>query len=208
MDRPSYDSFILEFKNCVPNELCDEIINFYESNDCHKTIGKTTYGVNLNIKKSIEGYISNCQLLNKIYKIVDTTKRKYQKNLENKNLDENDIIKNLCDKHHSYTKPQIQKINTDGFYNWHNDYVIGQDRFLSIIIYLNTLEDDAGGCTSFTSGVSIKPEKGKILIFPAQIPYIHRGDIVKKGPKYICTFFSMLDNCVVKTCNTPFILKD
>jgi hypothetical protein len=52
--------------------------------------------------------------------------------------------------------------------------------------YLNDVDD--GGLTTFEHyGVSVKPEAGKTLIWPAEWTHAHRGCVVEVGPKYIIT---------------------
>ena len=41
--------------------------------------------------------------------------------------------------------------------------------------------------TEFYTGLKIKPEVGKILMFPALWPWVHRGYPPKSETKYICT---------------------
>ena len=65
----------------------------------------------------------------------------------------------------------MQKYNSDGYFKWHSD----DDglRVLSFIWYLNTIDD---GHTEFIDGTKIKPEEGKLLIFPSNWNYIHCGN--------------------------------
>lgn len=57
-------------------------------------------------------------------------------------------------------------------------------RQISIILYLNDVEE--GGGTTFPKlEVSIKPKRGRILLFPSSFTYIHRGDAPISNPKYI-----------------------
>ena len=58
-------------------------------------------------------------------------------------------------------------------------------RKLTFIWYLNDIIE--GGDTEFSSGLKIKPETGKIVIFPALWPWVHRGNPPKSENKYICT---------------------
>ncbi len=52
--------------------------------------------------------------------------------------------------------------------------------------YLNNVKEN--GETSFVHyGVSVKPEKGKTLIWPAEWTHAHSGGVVTKGSKYIIT---------------------
>ena len=80
---------------------------------------------------------------------------------------------------------QIQKTVAGGFYKWHVDAInnIVPMRKLTYMWYLNSCEE---GCTEFVFGQKIKPEAGKLLIFPSTWPYVHRGT-PPKTTKYVCT---------------------
>ena len=85
---------------------------------------------------------------------------------------------------------QIQETLPGGFYNYHNDGM--NDRLLTIIWYLNDIHED--GYTEFYSGLKIQPEEGKIMMFPALWPYVHRGFPPKSETKYICTGWIRCNN--------------
>ena len=58
-------------------------------------------------------------------------------------------------------------------------------RVLVFTIYLNEVE---GGETEFLfQSKRVEPKTGRICIFPANFPYIHRGNPPLKGEKYILT---------------------
>ncbi|MDA8893337.1 2OG-Fe(II) oxygenase [Hyphomicrobiales bacterium] len=81
----------------------------------------------------------------------------------------------------------IQKYNVGGhFKKWHTerDSIASSHRVLAWMTYLNDVES---GHTDFKHfDMSIKPEKGKTLIWPAEWTHAHRGQEVKKE-KYIIT---------------------
>ena len=52
------------------------------------------------------------------------------------------------------------------------------------ILYLN--EDFEGGETEFLNGRKIKPETGKLVLFPSTWCMVHRGCPVTEGQKYLC----------------------
>lgn len=57
-------------------------------------------------------------------------------------------------------------------------------RQLSIILYLNDVEE--GGVTTFTDlGLSVKPKRGRILVFPSFYTYPHKGEPPVSNSKYI-----------------------
>jgi len=61
------------------------------------------------------------------------------------------------------------------------------------IYYLNDASEFEGGRTQFRIGtgeddiMSITPEKGKLILFPANCIFTHRGEPVTKGHKYLAT---------------------
>lgn len=82
---------------------------------------------------------------------------------------------------------QIQKYKPGGFYKWHadGDAPIASGRQLVFMWYLNTVEK--GGETEFHyQDLKIKPEKGKLVIFPPFWTHVHRSCVTENN-KYICT---------------------
>ena len=67
------------------------------------------------------------------------------------------------------------------------------NRCLVWMIYLN--DDYEGGETEYLYYKKrIKPEKGKLLIWPAGMTHCHRGGLVLSGTKYIATGWFYLAN--------------
>jgi hypothetical protein len=84
---------------------------------------------------------------------------------------------------------QIQSYKKNvGQYKIHNDTNIKWDiqfeRVITFIIYLNTV--DEGGETDF-GYMKIKPEAGKLVMFPATWTYPHSGLVPISSDKYIVT---------------------
>lgn len=82
---------------------------------------------------------------------------------------------------------QIQKTEIGGFYSTHIDWSVAvASRSLVVIWYLNTVE--VGGETRFDyQELSVKPEVGKMLVFPPYWMYPHSGLPPVSNSKYICT---------------------
>lgn len=85
---------------------------------------------------------------------------------------------------------KIQKtLPSQGYHVWHTERYGERDgikRVLAYTIYLNTVEE--GGETEFLyQSQRVKPIKGRIVIWPANFPYVHRGNPPLKGVKYIVT---------------------
>lgn len=82
--------------------------------------------------------------------------------------------------HFQYYKPGA------GFHAWHCDATGGTvNRHLVFLLYLN---DVPGGGTEFkNSGYICEAKKGKVLMFPANFCFPHRGQISTTHEKYILT---------------------
>jgi len=96
-----------------------------------------------------------------------------------------------------FTTFKIQKtLPTEGYHVWHIEHGPGHDmgrRALVFTVYLNDVEE--GGETEFLhQSVRVKPKTGRIVIWPASFPYLHRGNPPLAGEKYILTSWMMLDN--------------
>jgi len=94
-----------------------------------------------------------------------------------------------------YTSLKIQKtLPTEGYHVWHLEHNKGFDnepRAFVFSIYLNDVEE--GGETEFLHfSKRVKPKTGRIVIWPAGFPYVHRGNPPLSGEKYILTSWMML----------------
>ncbi len=170
-----------------PLSICDEIINYFEVNSSKQTTGKTTDGVNLNFKDSIDIRIAPKEILipgNEIFKLY------FEKLFE-------------CYKHYIEEWPFLKDLAQGleiGSFNLQK-YKPGQHfkqihserlsvetshRVFAFMTYLNNV--DQGGSTYFKHyDLEIQPKKGLTLIWPAEWTHAHRGNILKSGSKYIIT---------------------
>lgn len=93
-------------------------------------------------------------------------------------------------KEHAFEQFRIKKYNPGGsdMFDTHvdvQDYASAR-RFISFMWYLNDVED--GGKTVF-NGLTITPERGKLVMFPPLWMFPHRGEPPISGPKYILTTY-------------------
>lgn len=99
---------------------------------------------------------------------------------------------------------QVVKYSGGGFFKPHYDACVGGEtfcdrmdsgwgpRYATVLIYLN--DDFRGGETAFPKkGISIKPERGKAVLFYSSDPEgsliedsLHGGNSVENGNKWIC----------------------
>lgn len=201
--------FIYEADGALSDDLCDFIIKKYEKDPnknpgyvFSKTPDKKTSAIASHIKKTTDVHTGSTSCLKKeweyIVKLIQNIcvehTQKYLVNFINDNIDKissdraefiNGIGSRIAIEH--FSLPLIQKYEKGGYFKWHDDQ--GEYRFLTFIIYLNTLDDGDGGETEFFCGKTIKPKRGKIIIFPATWTYFHRGKEILNGSKYIVSLF-------------------
>ena len=190
-------NFIYEIPGNLSEKLCKKIIDKYEKDPRKRNGGVgTDCEVNLSVKRSIDLSISDKrEIWGDIDKILcsklEDGIREYYNYMTNscRHVENNKTLFGFLENVYDVGY-QIQRTDTGGEYVWHNDYMVEKDltsRFLTFIWYLNTIEDDQGGKTQFIDGTNIKPETGKLVIFPATWTCFHRGEILKYGKKYIVT---------------------
>ena len=184
--------YILEIDDVISKEFCEDVISRFELDE-RKTIGETIGGLREDIKKSIDLPISMPDLrqdwkdvIDKVGECVSQGLQTYQRYVNEEGLDRCLTVTNTIECS-TIGLPQVQKTEKNGFYAWHHDGHL--NRILTYIIYLNDVEESAGGTTDFLCGKKIQPKTGKLVIFPANLTYLHRGAKLKNGVKYLATNF-------------------
>jgi len=83
----------------------------------------------------------------------------------------------------------LQRTLPGEYYHWHVDSGPGEfrDRQLVAIWYLNDVPGPGGETEFPLQGVSVRPEQGKLLVFPPFWTHVHRGVTLQSGVKYIAT---------------------
>ena len=173
--------------NLENNKLCSEIIEFFEDNKKLQKQGITGQGKNLKLKKTTDITINPNDLKNPKFKILE----KYIDELHKCYMD--------YQKQWPFLKTMLKKIDIpafniqkysrgDHFAHLHSERtsLSTLHRLFAWMTYLNDVED--GGKTNFSHyGISIKPQTGKTLIWPAEWTHAHAGEILNDGKKYIIT---------------------
>jgi hypothetical protein len=191
--------FIHEFSNSMPDILCDKLINMYEKSS-DKFPGRTLYGIMKDVKNTNDLAIPQNEEWAKInaflYKELMSKLKEYITCIS----PEKEIIVNINGIQQPFSYFNEQPLFTNGFliqkydknigeYVYHNDFAIHENkesvRVLTFLWYLNTIEE--GGETEFWGNYTIKPEKGKLLLFPATWNYPHSGKMPISSDKYIIT---------------------
>lgn len=188
--NPHYNKLFYINKNSLSNELCKEMIQKFEK-DNHRYDGVTASGLNKKIKDSTDLLISRSEswdLFNKT--LTNELEYNIKEYLNGLNVDFGDSYHILNDSIlHVYTM-QIQKYNTNvGHYIYHNDSQYNWEkhemRQVTFLWYLNDVEE--GGETEFWKDIKVKPEAGKLILFPAHWSFPHRAHTPISNVKYILT---------------------
>lgn len=170
-------------ENTLPGEICDKIIKNFEEDD-QKKLGTINGKINLNIKKTMELFIDKN---NKKWKETD------------------DFLFNEIDKHlKNYFKKLLgvyvgfENLENSGFYInkfkkndgrelYHHDFEINPERtkyrVLTFMWYLNDIKE--GGESEFFGTYKIKPQRGKLVIFPASWTHPYENCIPISEDKYV-----------------------
>ena len=199
MHSLTMNKYVLEIPDFIPQHICESIIKRFE-NDGRKVEGSFTYLVGDQIvarKKNnfelssttLQGWEDvNALFLNYTFKVYE----EYVNHLKSTFNDYGDprypvYDRELFQKHVTCTGFPIQRLGKGDTYDWHHDGDITKPYFIQVIFYLNTLQENQGGCTEFIDGTKVRPEVGKVLVYPCSWTFPHKGGEVLDGYKYICT---------------------
>ena len=175
-------------KNALTKETCQTIIQMFEESEQHQ--GKTMIGLDLEIKKTYEVNIRGDKWQEIDIIISNVLTNSINEYAEQINITTNNkfILQYLYNNKVTDSGYQIQKyIKGNGYYKWHNDSLINSIescRIVTFLFYLNDVEE--GGETYFYNG-KVKPEAGKLILFPATWTYNHKGNMPISNDKYIVT---------------------
>ena len=187
-------NFIGTYDNYIPEQECNKAIQFYESQvKFNNTMNRLDSEQSNILQKQDQQYFAAPQN-------IDI----WWDNLKPLMLNFDMAFKHYIDntgaqtayggiKFH-FTDLKIQKtLPTEGYHVWHIEHGLGESEARAFVfsIYLNDVED--GGETEFLHfSKRVKPKTGRIVIWPAGFPYVHRGNPPLSGEKYILTSWMML----------------
>jgi len=177
-------SFIYERPNTVPADWCEEMIRRFEAHPEQQNPGRIgqVQGLDTGVKRTMDLVVSN----NPDWQDVDQLFFRCMAA----------AIKEFREAFPFFKGPfkdmgyQIQRYLPGEYYHWHIDGGSHQfaDRQLVALWYLNDVPEGAGGRTQFLyQDVSVRPEQGKMILFPPFWTHEHRSEVLTEGVKYIAT---------------------
>ena len=179
-------NFVGEYK--INEEICDQIVDYFESPEVVKKPGTTQAGYNLNIKDSFDSCLfghHRSLYMKELQRCIDEYRKDYE----------------FCDsiaKWEVVEHVNVQKyIPGQCFKTWHCERMSNNPqsirRVLVFMTYLNTV-DDGGETEFYYQKIKVKPVKGKTLIWPAEWTHTHRGLPSPTQEKYIVTGWMSFSN--------------
>ena len=188
-------NFIGIYDNYITKEDCNKAIQLYENqNKFNQTINRIAFeNASVLQKQDQQFFAANNN--------IDVWWESLKPMMLNFDLAWNHYVTNVGAKEaydgipFHFTSLKIQKtLPTEGYHVWHIEHGKGFDnepRAFVFSIYLNDVEE--GGETEFLHfSKRVKPKTGRIVIWPAGFPYVHRGNPPLSNKKYILTSWMML----------------
>jgi Rps23 Pro-64 3,4-dihydroxylase Tpa1-like proline 4-hydroxylase len=177
------NTFIFEQQNALPAALCDDMVRRFEQHTEDQYQGRIGQGASQDssVKKTTDLVVSD---------------KEHWKDVDSNLFRSMGIaIKEFREAYPYFKGPfkdmgyGIQRYNPGEFYHWHIDggsHDFSQ-RQLVAIWYLNDVPGPGGETEFLFQDVKIKPEKGKLVLFPPFWTHEHRAVTLNEGVKYIAT---------------------
>lgn len=177
------NTFIFEQHDALSKGLCAEIIKRFEASPDEQYAGRTSQVAveNLSIKRSTDLFVSDKPRWKDIDQVLFNSLAS--------------AMSEFCASFPYFSGKfkdmgyGIQRTQPKEYYHWHIDG--GSDIFsgrqLVAIWYLNDVVGPGGETEFLRQAVRIKPECGKLLLFPPFWTHEHRGVTLVQGVKYIAT---------------------
>jgi len=177
-------SFVYALPNALDRQFCRQVIDRFESAaDQHRegAIG-TGATVDASIKRSTDLCITGLAQ----WRDVDETLLKSLQHGLSLLSGLHPFFSSNAFKDMGY---QLQRSAPGEFYRWHVDSGPGplSQRQLVAIWYLNTVSEPGGVTEFFHQQIRVRPEAGKLLLFPPFWTHLHQGETVSADHKYIAT---------------------
>ena len=184
------DNFIGVYDNYITKEDCEKAIKLYEQQNKFKnTVNRIGSEKTPILKKQDQQYFASHENIDVWWENLKPMI--FNLEMAFKHYDENTAASQAYSNFpFQFTNLKIQKtLPTEGYHVWHIEHGKGYEneaRAFVFSIYLNDVEE--GGETEFLHfSRRVKPKQGRIVIWPAAFPYLHRGNPPLSGEKYIIT---------------------
>ena len=184
--KNNISDLIKVYNNAIPKSLCKNFIDYFENKkDLHKINGKGRYGHLVNSRWAEINIIKHLPKadLQQFSNIMLDYKAQYEKDC---GLAQLPPPKGFAD-----MRLKKYEVNGEDCFEIHYDnYGPVSNRYLVFLWTLNDVEE--GGETEFVDlDISLKPEEGRLVIFPPYWMYRHQAKMPISEPKYIINTFAV-----------------
>jgi hypothetical protein len=176
-------TFIFEKRGALPEFLCRDMIRRFEAHQAEQyqgRIGQQVYE-DTGIKRSTDLVVSGKphwkDVDNNLFRSLGLALREFREVFPYFKGSFKDM---------GYA---IQRTLPGEYYHWHIDggsHEFSQ-RQLVAVWYLNDVAGPGGETEFLYQGIKVRPEEGKLLLFPPFWTHEHRGVTLERGVKYIAT---------------------
>ena len=194
------DKYVYIKENVLSKEICNKIIKLFEEDTTNQYAGRVAGGImQKDIKNTIDYNRPFCDDNKHWGKIVPLLKyetahhlQEYLNIIEKHIQTADNTFQNYTDK--IYELLDIALLHKyekgEGVYSTHTDDTIreGLERRMVFLFYLNDVEE--GGETIVLKTHKIKPEAGKLLVFPASWAFPHKGCVPLSNDKYVVSIWA------------------
>lgn len=189
--KSKYENFVGIYDDCFTDKFCDDLIEYFEW--CQKNNRTFSRPEDERIKKDDSTSLNpvNTQEISFSYPNIQGFIGEFNDKFWNQCYKEyiaNYSVLADYEKHTIYTYKLQKTLPAGGYHIWHSEDGAKNFAFRTgvYILYLNDVEE--GGETEFLyQQMRVAPKKGRLVIFPPNYPWAHRGNPPLSGVKYIMT---------------------
>ena len=171
----------------IEDDLCNELVNYFETNKGKHQQGVTGLGLNKETKDRVDISLTPKDLTlpgNEVFHSYFKSLFECYKDYNNQWPFLKSIIKNLDIG--AFNLGRYEPGQHFQFLHCERGSLDNLSRLLAFMTYLNDV--DEGGSTHFKHyDLEINPQKGLTLLWPAEWTHAHKGNTVLAGSKYIIT---------------------
>mgnify|MGYP003630601790 FL=1 len=192
--KANINNFIGVYDNYITEEECKKAIQLFEDqNKFNNTINRISFEKASILQKQDQQFFAENSNVDVWWESLKPMMFNFDIAL--KHYIENTGANDAYGTPFHFTQLKLQKtLPTEGYHVWHIEHGRGfqmEPRAFVFSIYLNDVEE--GGETEFLHfSKRVKPKTGRIVIWPAAFPYVHRGNPPLSGEKYILTSWMLL----------------
>lgn len=188
------ENFIGIYDNYITKEECNKAIKLFEDQDkFNNTLNRTVSEKASTLQKQDQQFFATINNLDIWWEDLKSMILNFD--ISFKHYVQNTGAKDAYGIPFFFTQLKIQKtLPTEGYHIWHLEHGKGfeiEPRAFVFSIYLNDVEE--GGETEFLNfSKRVKPKAGRIIIWPAGFPYVHRGNPPLSNEKYMLTSWMLV----------------